>query len=284
MNPQLSLAAAASSGHSAARNIDESRPSDLKTPFSGFAFQVQMTPPETPTNPQYTEDPVAEQTQFYNYLRALYHFDPSTTFSGGESDDPLTTTVIIKPGDIILVHSVHENGWADGTVLATGERGWLPTNYCEAYDHPYLRDLLNGMTQFWDILGANEDANLSHFVRQDYIRGLIAGVRYLLEHADCLHRDTYLVQQHIGIRRMRKGLLADLSGLVQIAKSLQDTISEPFAGEVIHYLIEDLMAKAFKVITRASDLFIWASYAPFGRRKAENRYACLEARKPQASD
>ncbi|KAI6813164.1 ras GEF [Hortaea werneckii] len=272
MNHQLSLAAAASSGHGAARNNDESRPSDLKTPFSGFAFQVQMTPPETPTNPHYTEDPVAEQTRFYNYLRALYHFDPSTTFSGGESDDPLTTTVVIKPGDIILVHSVHENGWADGTVLATGERGWLPTNYCEAYDHPYLRDLLNGMTQFWDILGANEDANLSHFVRQDYIRGLIAGVRYLLEHADCLHRDTYLVQQHIGIRRMRKGLLADLSGLVQIAKSLQDTISEPFAGEIIHYLIEDLMAKAFKVITRAvSFVDVWSKETAEDRLTAPNR-------------
>ncbi|KAI7111660.1 hypothetical protein KC324_g19744, partial [Hortaea werneckii] len=190
MNHQLSLAAAGSSGHSAALNIDESRPSDLKTPFSGFAFQVQMTPPETPTNSHYAEDSVAEQARFYNYLRALYHFDPSTTFSGGESDDSLTTTVVIKPGDIILVHSVHDNGWADGTVLATGERGWLPTNYCEAYDHPYLRDLLNAMTQFWDLLGANEDANLSHFVRQDYIRGLIAGVRYLLERADCLHRDT----------------------------------------------------------------------------------------------
>ncbi|KAI6924311.1 ras GEF, partial [Hortaea werneckii] len=231
-----------------------------------------MTPPETPTNSHYAEDSVAEQTRFYNYLRALYHFDPSTTFSGGESDDPLTTTVVIKPGDTILVHSVHDNGWADGTVLATGERGWLPTNYCEAYDHPYLRDLLNGMTQFWDLLGANEVANLSHFVRQDYIRGLIAGVRYLLERADCLHRDTYLVQQHIGIRRMRKGLLADLSGLVQIAKSLQDTISEPFAGEVIHYLIEDLMAKAFKVITRAvSFVDVWSKETAEDRLTAPNR-------------
>ena len=50
---------------------------------------------------------------------------------------------------------------------------------------------------------------------------------------------------------MRKGLLGDLSTLVQIAKSLQETISEPFAGEVIHFLLDDVMAKAFKVVTRA---------------------------------
>ena len=113
------------------------------------------------------------------------------------------------------------------------------------------KKLLNAMTQFWDLSGAGEDATFSTFVRQDYIRGLIAGVRYVLEHADCLHRDATLVQQHTGVRRMRKGLLADLSTLVQIAKRLQETISEPFAGEVIHYLLEDLIAKAFKVVTRA---------------------------------
>nr|XP_023907919.1 uncharacterized protein LOC112019635 [Quercus suber] len=210
---------------------------------------LTMTPPDSPTTTGDNGVDFEEPGLFHNYLRAFYPFDAASGTSG--SEESLLMTACIKPGDLILVHSVHANGWADGTVLSTGTRGWIPTNYCEPYDHPYLRNLLNAMTQFWDLLGASEDANLSTFIRQDYIRGLIAGVRHLLEHADCLHRDAKLVQCHSGIRRMRKGLLADLSTLVQIAKRLQDTISESFAGEVIHVLLDDLITKAFKVVTRA---------------------------------
>lgn len=189
------------------------------------------------------------QSLFHNYLRAFCAFD--TPPLDENSEDALLSTASIRPGDLILVHSVHANGWADGTVLTSGERGWIPTNYCEPFEHPFMKNLLNAMTQFWDLLGANEDSNLSTFVRQDYIRGLIAGVRSLLEQADCLHRDGPKVQRHTGVRRMRKGLLADLSTLVQLAKRLQDTIGEPFAGEVIHVLLDDLVSKAFRVVTRA---------------------------------
>jgi hypothetical protein len=222
---------------------------DINKRFSAIRLAL-MTPPETPMSPQEVQTPQSIQhSLFHNYLRAFCHFDQPTNDANG--DEALLMTAAIRPGDLILVHSIHKNGWADGTVLTTGARGWLPTNYCETFDHPYLRNLLNAMTQFWDLLGAGEDANLSTFVRQDYIRGLIAGVRYLLEHADCLHRDAALVQRNASIRRMRKGLLADLSTLVKIAKRLQETISEPFAGEVIHVLVDDLMSKAFRVVTRA---------------------------------
>jgi hypothetical protein len=127
----------------------------------------------------------------------------------------------------------------------------VPTNYCEAYDHPYIRNLLNAMTQFWDLLEDSEEASFKTFMRQDYIRGLIAGVRYLLEHASCLHRDALLVQQNVGIRRMRKGLLADLSSMVSKAKELQEEASQPYAGEIIHIVLDELITKAFRVVTRA---------------------------------
>lgn len=209
-----------------------------------------MTPPETPASPHEIIRPsLDEQGLFHNYLRAFCAFDPPARDE--DSEDALLLTASIRPGDLILVHSVHANGWADGTVLTSGDRGWIPTNYCEAFEHPFMKNLLNAMTQFWDLLGANEDSNLSTFVRQDYIRGLIAGVRSLLEQADCLHRDGPRVQRHTGVRRMRKGLLADLSTLVQLAKRLQETIGEPFAGEVIHVLLDDLVSKAFRVVTRA---------------------------------
>ncbi|SMR63982.1 unnamed protein product [Zymoseptoria tritici ST99CH_3D1] len=237
------------------RSRHKPRPSRLQSPTAVTAgFVANIADPGTPSDESNAdhdemESPV-NQSLFHNYLRAMHPFDPADSNTISDDDDALSTAAI-KPGDLILVHCVHANGWADGTVLNTSVRGWLPTNYCEAYDHPYLRNLLNAMTQFWDLIGAGEDANLSTFVRQDYIRGLIAGVRHLLERADCLHRDSPTVKQNVGVRRMRKGLLADLSSLVQIAKRLQETISEPFAGEVIPYLLDDLINKAFKVVNRA---------------------------------
>ncbi|KAK1074492.1 Ras guanine nucleotide exchange factor bud5 [Friedmanniomyces endolithicus] len=208
------------------------RPSKSIGITTSLAMRLHMDPSETTIIEPEVAEMAAPRAIFHNYLRAFYPFDSSTSDMGGEED--LLMTASMKPGDLILIHSIHANGWADGTVLTSGERGWLPTNYCEAYDHPHLRNLLNAMTQFWDLLGANEEANLSAFVRQDYIRGLIAGV-----------------QRHTGIRRMRKGLLADLSSLVQIAKGLQEMISASHSGDVIHYLLEDLVAKACKVVTRA---------------------------------
>lgn len=179
-------------------------------------------------------------------------------------------TVPIKEGDLILVHSIHANGWADGTVLTKCSRGWIPTNYCEPYDHPYIRNLLNAMTQFWDLLEDNEDASFSTFVRQDYVRGLIAGVRYLLEHAGCLHRDAPVVQQHVGIRRMRKGLLADLSSMVQKAKELQEEASQPYAGEVVHIVLDELVTKAYKVVSRAVRFIDTWSQEAMSDRKARH--------------
>lgn len=225
---------------------------DDKTTAVTAGFVANITPPGTPLSQSTDADlPFSNQSLFHNYLRALHPFDPSSESLTGKDDDEALSTVAIKPGDLVLVHCIHANGWADGTVLNTGVRGWLPTNYCEAYDHPYLRNLLNAMTQFWDLIGAGEDANLSTFIRQDYIRGLIAGVRFLLERADCLHRDSPTVKQNVGVRRMRKGLLADLSSLVQIAKRLQESISDSFAAEVIPFLLDDLISKAFKVVNRA---------------------------------
>lgn len=233
------------------------RPGPLQTDVNR-RFSLRQSQPTTPPTASLLFDhkqspnqrlPDEQQPIFHNYLRAQYKFDPPTDSDNHE--EALLLTAPIRPGDLILVHSVHTNGWADGTVLTTGARGWVPTNYCEAFDHPYVRNLLGAMTQFWDLLTESEEANLSAFVRQDYVRGLIAGVRYLLEQADCLHRDAPLVLRCTGIRRMRKGLLADLTALLDMAKRLQETVSEAFAEDVMFVLLEDIMAKALKVVTRA---------------------------------
>lgn len=128
------------------------------------------TPPDDPIDSR-TEPPRAV---FHNYLRAFYPFHPSGDVS------PSTVTLPLDQGDIILVHSVHINGWADGTLLDTGARGWLPTNYCEAYDQVPMRPLLKALTDFWDIIRGGCGSSLRDFGNQDLMRGLIAGVRFLL--------------------------------------------------------------------------------------------------------
>lgn len=139
-------------------------------------LQAQMTPPLTPHGSQeaLTLQDEQPQTVFHNYLRAFYPFHPINPVS---SD---TVTLPLNEGDVILVHSVHTNGWADGTLLVSGARGWLPTNYCEAYEHESIRSLLKALTTFWDLIRGGSNDSLAVFGNQDYMRGLIAGVRLLL--------------------------------------------------------------------------------------------------------
>jgi hypothetical protein len=147
----------------------------------------QMSPPLTPRASrdvmpaaavQSPELPSEPETTFHNYLRAFYPFHPTSTVSS--TGDESSITVPINQGDVILVHSVHPNGWADGTLLASGARGWLPTNYCEPYEHPAIRNLLNALTLLWDLVRSNEHETFPVFSRQDYVRGMIAGVRVFL--------------------------------------------------------------------------------------------------------
>ena len=56
---------------------------------------------------------------------------------------------------------------------------------------------------------------------------------------------------HVGLRRLRKGLLGDLSSLVKIAKELQATLQPDRPTTAIYELLDELVLKAFKVIIRA---------------------------------
>ncbi|KAI7978604.1 hypothetical protein EIK77_006939 [Talaromyces pinophilus] len=185
--------------------------------------QGRMTPP---TTPHASEDVVMSESVeddrpiFHNYLRAFYPFHPSGAVS------PSTVTLPLNQGDIILVHSVHVNGWADGTLLETGDRGWLPTNYCEAYDQIPMRPLLKALTDFWDIIRGGCGTFLRDFGNQDLMRGLIAGVRFLL------------------------ALLADLSSLVKSAKRLQELANGAPRDEEVEQVLDDMLLKSFKIVTR----------------------------------
>jgi hypothetical protein len=138
--------------------------------------QAQMTPPATPNGSQETllEQMGTHPPVFHAFLRAFYPFHPACTVSD------TTVTLPLNEGDVILVHSIHTNGWADGTLLISGARGWLPTNYCEAYEPESMKSLLNALLNFWDLLRSGLPADNEVFGNQEFMRGIIAGVRYLL--------------------------------------------------------------------------------------------------------
>lgn len=149
---------------------------------SNLCSDSQITPPATPSRAR--EDHEASLTSppaFHNFLRAFYPFHPSCIITDS------TVTLPLDEGDVVLVHSIHTNGWADGTLLASGARGWLPTNYCEAYDPVEMRSLLKGLLNFWDLMRSASVNDSEMFGNQEFIKGIIAGVRCLLV-GRCCHR------------------------------------------------------------------------------------------------
>ena len=181
-----------------------------------------ITPPLTP---QTSFDPstlpaTPDAGAFPTFLRAFYHYHPEGPLHS--EDEQSSITLPINEGDIILVHSVQPNGWADGSLLKCGARGWLPTNYCEAYDNETMSNLLRALTNVWDFLRGHEEEDLGVFRSQDYVRGMIAGVRTLLERTGCLSRDSEPVASQQSIRSLRKILLAELSAFAKKAKTVQE--------------------------------------------------------------
>ncbi len=117
-----------------------------------------------------------------HFLRVFCAYEPEETSSS-------TVTLALQEGDIIMVHSVHSNGWADGTRLASGARGWLPTNYCEVYEPESMKMLLDALREIWALL-RTEDATQGHFdPDESFVRGMIEGVRCLLVSKDLPNPD-----------------------------------------------------------------------------------------------
>lgn len=157
-------------------------PSNGQTPKGESSLETshlrsQMTPPVTPNGSQ--EDlssvpPPHMPPVFHNFLRAFYPFHPTLAMADA------SVTLPLDEGDVVLVHSIHTNGWADGTLLTSGARGWLPTNYCEAYEPEEMRSLLKALLNFWDLLRITTIDEDHMFQSQEFMKGLIGGVRYLL--------------------------------------------------------------------------------------------------------
>jgi hypothetical protein len=144
---------------------------------------TQITPPATPS--AYGDDVTMTEMDyprpvFHNYLRAVYPFNRA------ESPLEAAVTLHLDKGDVVLVYSIHTNGWADGTLLLDGERGWVPTNFCENYEPEEMRSLLRALICFSDLLKSGITAEDEIFSNQEFIKGIIAGVRLLLVSISCV--------------------------------------------------------------------------------------------------
>ena len=72
------------------------------------------------------------------------------------------------------------HGWADGTILPSGARGWLPTNYCEPFSDASIENILSSLTYLWDLVQCVGRGDFTAFRGEDYVKRMIAGVRYFL--------------------------------------------------------------------------------------------------------
>lgn len=113
------------------------------------------------------------------YLRATHDHEPTLAVPG-KGKATKSKQIALQKGNVILVHLTGANGWADGTVLSTGERGWFPAHYCEPYDHEHIRYFFHALTNFWTI-GAHDNHPRSwRGTRKDEVYQMIFGVRHVL--------------------------------------------------------------------------------------------------------
>lgn len=187
-----------------------------------------------------------DATSGYPFLRALHSFDATTLFSSTSDEDPSSVCLSFVEAELVLLHSIHPSGWGDATILATGARGWIPTNYFTPYSEPKVVPVLSAVLNF--VLAPKSQPlpkpkDTSYTFSPAAISAIVAGVRSLLESCGALTRDTSIVRKSPSIRKFRKILLAELAILVSLAKQYKYTTDDAD--------IARLVAGSYKIIFRA---------------------------------
>ncbi|KAB8300849.1 hypothetical protein EYC80_002777 [Monilinia laxa] len=93
----------------------------------------------------------------------------------------------------------------------------------QPYEPDALRNLLKALLNFWDLLRSGLTTDSEIFGNQHFMRGIIAGVRYLLEQSDCL---TPKHLQEFGIS------------------------PDGLGAENVNDVIDEMILKAFKIVVR----------------------------------
>ncbi|GAO49062.1 hypothetical protein G7K_3223-t2 [Saitoella complicata NRRL Y-17804] len=171
------------------------------------------------------------------YLRVLHQFQPQ---DAAQLD---TVCLPLEAGQIVMVHALHPSGWADGSLLSTGERGWFPSNYCEPYGLRILRPLVSAVELVKGVL------RQGHGVEGwgSAVACVVSAVRGILITTNCMTRESPLVRSSDVVRRERKILLSDLSTLIATARDA--TAAD---AEVLYEYVEDIQQRVERISSRAS--------------------------------
>ncbi|KAK1773856.1 ras guanine nucleotide exchange factor domain-containing protein [Copromyces sp. CBS 386.78] len=191
---------------------------------------------------------------FHNFLQARYPFQPEYAMADSAVTMPLTEK------DIVLVHSVHTNGWADGTLLKDGTRGWLPTNYCVPYNPEEMRILLGALVNFWDLMRCACIDDREMFGDKKFMKGLAGGVIYLLDNTGCLHKDSSILQRHTELKRSRKSIHDELKALAHTASKLDKKLKSSHrliraTEQQVNEMVDDMILRAFRIVLKAAEFF-----------------------------
>ncbi|KAF3911978.1 hypothetical protein AA313_de0205256 [Arthrobotrys entomopaga] len=225
--------------------VQEERPVEKSPKFAPSSRRSSKQDTRPKSHHSSSSKRSSRPSQYPAFMRAFYSFKPF------QNADNTTVTIPLNPGDMIMVHNIHENGWADGTTLASGARGWLPTNFCAIYEVDEMQPLLEASIAVFEECRV---ASTAAFVTasQTVVAGVVNGVRHLLESTDCLTRDSDNVQTDEAIRKTRKVLLSELSVLVKTARRLPDELDGDELTPTAQDLIDDMILSSFRVVVRGA--------------------------------
>lgn len=105
------------------------------------------------------------------------------------------------------------------------------------------------------------------------------------EKSECLTRESSLVKKHDGLRKVRKGLLSDLSSLVKTAKNFQDIANGTPTEDEVEYVLDEMLLKAFRIVTRGVRfLDVWNEEVGLSRTIAELEQYNMQQQQQQQAD
>lgn len=196
--------------------------------------------PDTETTSATITAPAAstEMNSMYPFLRAVHAFDARSL----ETHDKDSVCLSFKQTDCILLHGMDVSGWGDATLLHTGERGWVPTNFFQPFQDPEANALLVAVQKFATNPKCHPTKN-GHTFSQNSVNSVIAGVRALLQACGALTRDSPAVRSSNSTKKFRKMLLAELAVFVGQARESKNSTDDE--------LIQSLVQSCYNVVCRA---------------------------------
>ncbi|AOW05339.1 ras guanine nucleotide exchange factor domain-containing protein [Yarrowia lipolytica] len=180
----------------------------------------------------------SEMNSMYPFLRAVHAFDARSL----ETHDKDSVCLSFKQTDCILLHGMDVSGWGDATLLHTGERGWVPTNFFQPFQDPEANALLVAVQKFATNPKCHPTKN-GHTFSQNSVNSVIAGVRALLQACGALTRDSPAVRSSNSTKKFRKMLLAELAVFVGQARESKNSTDDA--------LIQSLVQSCYNVVCRA---------------------------------